>query len=39
VVDEAGRPVHVTPETEDGGEGEADEADVDEADAEDSGED
>ena len=39
VVDEAGRPVHVTPETEEGDEGEADEADVDEADAEDSGED
>jgi trigger factor len=40
VVDEAGRPVHVTPETEagDGDEGEAGEADLDEADAEDSGE-
>jgi trigger factor len=41
VVDEAGRPVQISPETEvsDGDEGEAGEADLDEADAEDSGED
>jgi trigger factor len=41
VVDEAGRPVQISPETEvsDGDEGEAGEADLDEADAEDSGDD
>jgi trigger factor len=41
VVDEAGRPVQISPETEvsDGDEGEAVEADLDEADAEDSGDD
>jgi trigger factor len=38
VVDEAGRPVHVTPETE-AGDGDEGEADLDDADAEDSGED